>query len=265
MLEVYNTQAVSLNNVMTFRVMTPKNYETCNNQYPVLYAHDGQNIFQDETSVDGYSWKFEEYCKTNEKFLPKVIIVAIDSPQTNNKRTTLYTPFSKHFEVKKGSTFPSDVHGRGKEYLDWIVNDLKPWIDNRYRTIPEAKYTGICGNSTGSVISLYALLKYPFVFSRMISISGAFYYWYDLLKPCFETVVSEIEYIYLDVGTKDQGRITKPKEFVEGNTMITQELSKLGYNDSQIAYHVFPEDKHTNYYFGRRFPDALRWIFQDCN
>lgn len=105
MLEVYNTQAVSLNNVMTFRVMTPRNYETCNTQYPVLYAHDGQNIFQDETSVDGYSWKFEEYCKTHEKFLPKVIIVAIDSPQTNNKRTTLYTPFSKHFEVKKAAPF----------------------------------------------------------------------------------------------------------------------------------------------------------------
>jgi len=249
---------------IAFRVFTPDSYDTGSDSYPVLYLQDGQNIFTDEEAVDGHSWQFRNYYQKFRKFLPDVIIVAVDCPPSNELRTSFYIPFSRDFAGVGSTAYDGTVLGKGGDYISWIIEDLKPWIDRNYRTIPDAKFTAIGGDSSAGVLSLYAVVRHPLVFSRFLSLSGAFYIWYDFLEKEIDVSDFSIEYCYLDVGGRDQGRITNPEQFGEGNRLVYDKLVGLGFSERQICYKVFPADNHSNYCFGRRFPDALRWIFQDC-
>jgi predicted alpha/beta superfamily hydrolase len=264
MIEVFRTSANHLSEEMTFRVFTPDSYDE-KKAFPVLYMQDGQNVFKDEDAVDGESLNFLSYYKKYKAFLPEIIIVAIDCPMNNDRRTALYIPYSFDFSKSPSTTgYANSLIGKGEEYLLWIIEELKPWIDARYSTIPDARYTGIGGDSSAGVLSLYAMLKYPRYFQRFIALSGAFYLWMnDLLKTMRKENYS-FEYGYIDIGTKDSGRLTDNKQFLLGVKMTHEELLKQGYDSQQLEYCVIDGDEHTNRCFGRRFPDAMRWVFQDC-
>ncbi|MFA6844836.1 MAG: alpha/beta hydrolase-fold protein [Sphaerochaetaceae bacterium] len=264
MLQVFKTKTSTIDEDITFRVFTPDSYKKGNSHYPVLYIMDGQNIFMDEDSVDGKSWNFSDYYEKYHAFLPEVIIVGIDCPLDNERRTALYIPFTKDFSNNESENYHAKVEGKGKQYLLVIIEELKPWIDSNFRTIPSARYTAIGGDSSAGVLSLYAIVKYPQVFSRFLSLSGAFYHWFDALEKEIDYSDFNFAYCYFDYGGKDCGRITSAEQFSKGNARLYDKLISHGFGDEQILYKGFPMDTHSNYCFGRRFPDALRWIFQDC-
>jgi predicted alpha/beta superfamily hydrolase len=221
-------------------------------------------VFRDEDSFSGHSLRYAEYYADYGRFLPQIIIVGIDCPPTNRERSIQYSPWSKRFELPAWSTYESEVTGRGGEYLAWIAGELKPWIDANYRTRKQGDYTGLGGFSSGTLVAAYGVITYPEVFSRLLCISGSFYNWMD----CFDTTLEQanldhIKYIYLDVSTNEQGRLTSAEQFVEGTKMLYERFALCGFDETQLKYRLLKGLTHSLGGWRLRFPDAVRWIFRD--
>jgi len=141
-------------------IYLPAGYETSKSSYPVIYMHDGQNLFDEYTSGFG-EWGVDEIL---DKLSPKKESIVVGIDHGGNYRITEYDPF----DSKYGK-------GQGSEYVDFLVQTLKPYIDSHYRTKPAARYTTIAGSSMGGLISMYAELKYPKVFGSAGVFSPAFW------------------------------------------------------------------------------------------
>jgi alpha-glucosidase len=137
----------------------PKNYETSTKRYPVIYMHDAQNLFDAQTSYVG-EWNIDEKL---DSLNAQVIVVGIE--HGNEKRLEELTPYKNE---KYGG-------GKADTYLEFIVKTLKPEIDKKYRTKPNAKNTTIMGSSLGGLTAFYAILKYPEIFGKAGVFSPAFW------------------------------------------------------------------------------------------
>ena len=137
-------------------------------RHPVLYLHDGQNLFDPATAFAGNDWRLRE---TAEDLLQRGAIepfIIVGIYNTGPKRLAEYTPVR-------------DRRGRGgcaRAYGKLIVQDLKPFIDSEYRTLPEVGHTGLGGSSLGGLVTLYLGLQYPEVFSKLLVMSPSVW-WAD--------------------------------------------------------------------------------------
>jgi len=131
------------------RIYLPADYRTSNKKYPVLYMHDAQNLYNKGLNKK-QSWNVDSILSA----LPvnqQAIVVGID--HGGMKRISEYSPYKSDY----GSA-------EGPAYVEFLVQNLKPYIDNHYRTKTDAKHTAIAGSSMGGLISFYATLKYPQIF-----------------------------------------------------------------------------------------------------
>lgn len=138
----------------------PVNYDKSDKKYPVIYMHDGQNLFDAKASFAG-EWAIDE---TLDLLKADVIVVGIENG--GGKRLEELTPYAN---AKYGG-------GKGDQYLDFLVNNLKPFIDKNYRTKRDVRNTAIFGSSLGGLISFYAALKYPEVFGKVGCFSPSFWF-----------------------------------------------------------------------------------------
>lgn len=152
--------APQLKTIRKIWLYLPKDYTTSTKKYPVIYMHDAQNLFDSKTSFAG-EWNIDEKL---DSLNAQVIVVGIENG--GEKRMDELTPF-KH---------PKYNGGNANNYLDFIVNTLKPEIDKKYRTKTNTKNTAIMGSSLGGLTSYYALLKYPKVFGKAGIFSPAFWF-----------------------------------------------------------------------------------------
>lgn len=257
----YHKKIASLGNMdITIRVMTPDGYESGEGRYPAVYINDGQDVFRDEDILWGEcSMDYENYYRLHRESLPDVIIVALVCPEDRQERTILYSPFTCADKEGHGT-----IAGRGKEYLEWITGELKPWVDRAYRTIPLPEETAIMGYSTGGLFAIYAALSRPGLFSRVAAMSSAVYIWMDSLKEFLENAeFSHLKRIYMDVGTNEFGRITTKEEFMLGADMMYGAYLQHGVPAEIIRYHIYPGAVHSQREWKGRFPGAMRWIFSD--
>lgn len=156
---IFSLQAPQLHTNKKIWLYLPKGYNTSTRKYPVIYMHDAQNLFDTRTSFAG-EWNVDE---TLDSINAKVIDVGIES---NDKRMEELTPFKNQ---KYGG-------GKADDYLDFIVNTLKPKIDATYRTKTSARNTAVFGSSLGGLVSFYAAIKYPEVFGKVGCFSPAFWF-----------------------------------------------------------------------------------------
>ncbi|QQE12664.1 carbohydrate esterase [Planctomycetota bacterium] len=146
------------------RVYLPPDYDKNEaKRFPVLYMHDGQNLFDVATSAFGFEWEVDDNAEKliNEGRMESIIVVGIDN---TSMRSDEYTPTR------------SKVHlsgGLAENYAQFLIKELKPFIDETYRTKPEKEFTGTSGSSLGGLISLYLGAAHPEVFSRIGSVSPA--------------------------------------------------------------------------------------------
>ncbi|MFA6844832.1 MAG: alpha/beta hydrolase-fold protein [Sphaerochaetaceae bacterium] len=265
-IDIINTKITTLDNrPIKVRVMTPNGYEDTDRRYPVIYVNDGQDVFCDkQTFWNAESLRFEEYYKDYSQFLPRIIIVALEAPEDQGVRTAQYSPYTKDFNVPPEKHFESHIEGKGKEYLDWMTGPFKAMVDASYRTRPEREYTAICGYSTGGLISIYAALVYPHVFGRLLAMSSAVAIWMDCLsKTLHDSDYSHLEYVYLDTGTNEFGRMSTKEEFLEGAKTIYQNMVEHGVAENRLRFNIYPGAVHAQKEWRTRFPDAIRWVFQD--
>lgn len=144
-------------------VYLPVGYETEEvERYPVLYMFDGHNLFSDEEATYGKSWGLAGYLDYTET---QLIVAAVECNTVGNGRLSEYSPLD--FVMAGGEK----IKGRGKKYMDWLVGEFKPYIDENFPTLPGREYTAISGSSMGGLMTLYAMSRYGRYFSRGAALS----------------------------------------------------------------------------------------------
>jgi predicted alpha/beta superfamily hydrolase len=227
-------------------VYLPPCYHTCTRRFPVIYMHDGQNLFDDATSYSG-EWGVDEFLDSLGSHDAPAIIVGIDHGET--KRLNEYNPYDFSLNDYEGGT----VHrGEGNEYVDFIVKTLKPHIDKTFRTARNKANTAIAGSSMGGLISLYAVLKYPRVFGA----AGVF-------SPAFWVAPRILD----DIGRK--GRKVKSKIYFyagkqEGAAMVPGMLKAYeamrAVSRSKMQAVIRDEGKHNEATWRKEFPLFYHWL-----
>ncbi len=231
-------------------VYLPSNYNKTKKRYPVLYMHDGQNLFDELTAPFG-EWGVDECLDTMCKKLNfDVIVVGIDNGK--DERLSEYSPYD--FKVKPDEVNTWDVKGTGDLYLASLVSDLKPYIDSAYRTKSGVKSTHICGSSMGGLISLYAIMRYPEVFGTAGVFSPSFWTNMDSLKAEISRNKNEKwgGNVYMIAGELEGSRYTS--NMTEISELIERK-GKRGIKVSSISM-----GQHKESFWRSMFPDYLRWL-----
>lgn len=144
-------------------IWLPDDYEEHpEKRYGVLYMFDGHNIFRDEYAAFGKSWGMEDYMRTTGKNL---IIVAVECNHEGNHRLQEYSPVT--YKNKDHGFIP----GKAPVYMKWLTEQLKPYVDKTFRTLPDRKHTSLAGSSMGGLIALYGITAYNHVFRQAACLS----------------------------------------------------------------------------------------------
>lgn len=149
-------------------------------RFPVLYMHDGQNVFNSETAGYGIAWEAGRAADSlinSGKVQPFIIVAAWNTVNTwymeyfPEKAFNYFKPEDKKTIDDLAISMGVEPNWLADEYLKFIVEELKPYIDQSYNTLTDQKNTAICGSSMGGLISMYALSEYPGVFGQAACIS----------------------------------------------------------------------------------------------
>lgn len=155
----------------------PDDYYGSQERYPVLYMFDGHNLFFDSDATFGKCLGLKDFL---DHWGKKMIVVGLACATDDIQRVQEYCPY--HIQ----SRIYGDLWGRGDETINWMVQELKPWIDQNYRTWPFREATAIAGYSMGGMMSLFTVLRYNRWFSKAAVISPA-------LLPAMEHFKREIQ------------------------------------------------------------------------
>lgn len=238
---VISIEAPQLGTTKKIWLYLPENYQAGKKKFPVIYMHDGQNLFDAKTSYAG-EWQVDE---TLDSLKAQVIVVGIE--HGGDKRIDELTPY------------PNPKYGGGKadSYLDFIVHTLKPYIDKNYRTKPDVKHTAIFGSSLGGLVSFYAILKYPGVFGKAGVFSPSFWYTDDIYKLMEKAPKTKAKIYFLagDSESKDDdvvGDVHKMLTLLHANRCECLKLDKSV---------VVKGGKHNEKMWRESFAKAYLWLF----
>ena len=248
MVKKWNVTIPKLSGEKTRRVYLylPDSYEKePDKRYPVMYMFDGHNVFFDSDATFGKSWGMNKYMQNSRK---QLIIVAVECNHEGNCRLQEYSPVN--FE---NSTL-GKIKGKGRSYMQWLVNTLKPFIDTNYRTLPDRKNTIICGSSMGGLMALYAACVYNHVFQRAACLSPSV--WVDpgkVLELIARAHIRNDTCIYMDYGSEEMFNHAANTEALLSTSylLLTKRVN--------LAMRVVPGGTHCEASWERQIP-----IFMDC-
>lgn len=246
-----------LKNLRRIQVYLPKNFNE-NNAYDVLYLHDGQNIFNPEFSHSGISWQVD---KTLDEFYKNhslsLIVVSIDN--INENRLNEYSPF-KSVDLSKiiNWDIPKFQGGLGKQYADFIVDDLMPFINNKYKTANNY----LAGSSMGGYISLYIGYKYSHLFTHIGAFSTALWFNKNEMFNFIKNNFNENLNVYLDVGkkeTSDESNKNFSKIYLNDTLELANLLDDLNIKNKKLI--IDEKGIHSELAWRKRFKYFLSWIY----
>ncbi len=234
-----------LNRSRRIWIYLPKGYSSNAKTYPVVYMNDGQNLFNEQTAPFG-EWGVDECLDSLQtKYGKECIVVGIDN--STEKRMTEYNPYDN---AKFGKA-------EGKQYMEFIVKTLKPFIDSKYRTKKDAPNTSIVGSSMGGLISWYAITQYPNVFGAAGIFSPSFW-----LTP----------QAYLDMEAADWDMKFKRRFYFycgekESSSMVS-DMQKMANtiskkrNTYEIVKQISPYGEHNEKAWRKQLPEFFKWLLQ---
>jgi len=253
------------NEERTLRIYLPPHYDDGSN-FPVIYMHDAQNLFDLETSSFGMIWDIHTHLnKYYEATGKRYIVVGLDNHEGAFNRFNEYSPWV-NTELKSNNliqTINEDVGGLGMKYIDFIANDLKPSIDKEYKTLGDRDNTFMIGSSMGGLISLYAGMAYPEVFSKIGAFSTAIWF---ARKPLFDMMISHENLNqtkwYLDIGTNETSN-DKEETFNDiylNDTLDYHKAIKEKVSEENLLLVVDKDAVHNEIAWDRRFYKAFEFL-----
>lgn len=225
-------------------IYLPADYYSSFKSYPVLYMHDGQNLFDNSTSSFGDEWNVDEAIERN--FFsnkPTAIVVGL---QTKDQRTDELTPY----------TNPTRGGGKGDKYVDFLINNVKPYIDSNFKTKPGREFTALGGSSFGGMMTFYAGMKNQNLFSKLMVFSPSFWFnstVFDLPDSAEVTKYDDTK-IYFVCGDMEGDR-----NMTENMLKMIDILSSKGYDN--LKYFVRPDGIHYETFWSQEFSFGFNWLF----
>lgn len=252
---IQNIYAVKLDNYRDLQVYLPPSYDVdLNKRYPVLYMHDGQNVFQPARGT-GESWDLHKAADRliSEGRMKEIIIVAIMNKGTNRASEYL------HYKDPSGM-LPFNVECKGELYEDFLINDLKPYIEANFRALTDGENNVLMGASMGGFVSYNIGLRNPNVFGKIGILSPyvtelnlntleetPFYKTYEGKRPIK---------IWLDIG-EAEGLF-----MVRHAREMADKLLEQGYEyGSEICYYHVPDAGHSERFWAERIHAPLLYFF----
>ncbi len=218
-------------------ITLPTDYATNETSYPVVYMHDGQNVFDAATSFAG-EWRVDE---------------AMALPSMSGCKQTIFVAIDNggSLRIDELSPWPNSEYnagGEGDEYVDFIVETLKPFIDEHFRTLPQRDHTTITGSSLGGLISMYAIAKHNNVFSKAGVFSPAFWFNPEIFDYVEANPLSSDSKVYFVCGTNESASMVP---------MMQQMRDLLFSSDvpqGNVGYLAVTGGQHNENFWANQFP-----------
>ena len=227
-------------------IYLPESYEEDpDRRYPVMYMFDGHNVFFDEDATFGKSWGMNDYMVRSGK---QLIIVGVECNHEGDRRLVEYSPVtyqnSEHGKIK----------GKGSVLMHWMINELKPYIDENYRTLPDRTNTIIAGSSMGGLMALYGVTVYNHVFQRGACLSPSL--WVAPGKVPGLVARAHIRRdttIYMDYGELEMfNHAATPEPMIStAHLLLTKRVN--------LAFRIVPGGNHSEASWEKQIP-----IFMEC-
>ncbi len=254
-------------------VWLPDNY-TPSKKYPVLYMHDGQNLFDATTTWNKQEWKVDDWVSKliKKQKIKELIVVGVYSiPETRwqdlfpEKAMDYMLKTTRDSIYKQAEATNFNTNLTGDEYVKFLVKELKPFIDKNYATLSDQKNTFVAGSSMGGLMSMYAICEYPEVFYGAACIST---HWpggnpqknNPIAKAIFDYLLGNIpdprnHKFYFDYGTKTLDRFYLP--YAEKVDAI---FHNIGYRSSNYKNLKFKGADHSENSWNKRLNIPLQFL-----
>jgi len=232
-----------LNRKRKIWALLPHDYDLSGESYPVLYLQDAQNLFNEKAEFG--NWEIDKKLAVMAEYkIGKIIVIAIEHAEKDRIK-----------EYNVGKTVLGS--GQGKQYIRFVTDTLKPFVDANFRTRPEREFTGIGGSSMGGLVSIFSGLMYPEVYGKLMIFSPSLW------------VVPKMN---INTDFNDEGQDTRIYLYAGGDesaTMIQhvrQFKEKMLKSDfasdaMKIKLSINKEGKHSEIYWSDEFPKAIEWLF----
>ena len=227
-------------------IYLPESYEEdSDRRYPVMYMFDGHNVFFDEDATFGKSWGMNKYMEESGK---ELIIVAVECNHSGNRRLVEYSPLTyENSELGK-------IKGKGNVMMHWMVYELKPYIDENYRTLPDRKNTIIAGSSMGGLMALYGVTAYNHIFQRAACLSPSL--WVapgKVLEMVARAHIRRDTTVYMDYGELEMFNHAASQEYIisTAHLLLTKRVN--------LALRIVPGGTHSEASWEKQIP-----IFMEC-
>jgi predicted alpha/beta superfamily hydrolase len=238
-----------LRNQRDLIVYLPPGYqEQAQRRFPVLFLHDGQNLFDGATSfIPGMDWhvgQTADYCIQAGLVEPLVIVGIYNA---GKQRLGEYTP----------TCVPKLGGGRANRYAKFLLEEVRPFLLGNYRVLSGAENTGIGGSSLGGLVSLYLGLRLPHVFGKIAALSPSV--WWNrrvILRFADAAPVDPLPRIWLDIGTGEGGRIVEDVE--RFRDILLAKGWRLG---RDVHYQRVEGAEHNEAAWARRVAPFLQFLF----
>jgi len=234
----FTIEAPQLGRSKTIWVYLPYTYEDSGKRYPVIYMHDGQDVFNHAKSRKR-DWFAED--KLNDLH-SEAIIIGIEHGGSTHRIDEM-TPYS------------NETHGGGHadDYLDFIINTLKPYVDEHYRTLTDKEHTTIFGSSVGGLISFYALLKFPEVFGNAGVFSPSFWFSHEIFV-LMESVRQIDGRIYFMAGDHETSYMVPDLDYME--RLVLERVK----DPAQVHKKIVHGGHHNPKLWRKEFKEAYLWL-----
>jgi len=262
MLDVVPFTSKIFHNTRMLRVFLPGNYFSPHNRtrrYPALFLQDGQNVFDKATSSTGKEWEADEtvdHLVSQFKIHP-MFIIGIDN--AGEQRTSEYLSYPDSHNPQFQSSTPPELEGT--KYAEFLIKEVMPFLQKRYRIATGAENTGIGGSDYGAIVSLTTALHHPGIFGKLLLESPSL--WVGDGKVLAEVQKAKLlpQKIYMGIGTNEAGNPDSDALILKYFTDMEQILKDKGLGSSRLKAVVEGGGQHNEEAWARRFPDALLFLY----
>ena len=253
-------------NTRTLRILLPSGYAAPENQgrrYPVLYLNDGQNLFDAATSTfTGREWRVDETVRalTAAGRIPPIVVVGIDHAGRRER-------FREYFPWVDTFLDTPEPDPQGARYPAFLVDEVIPFVEARYRVSRDPAQRGIGGSSAGGLAAINAVVARPGVFGRLLVESPSIYVDDAHILKVAAGVATWPSRITLGAGTAEGApRACDPRDTTEPEVVgdlrrFAAVLRHAGVSDARIRVTVTPCATHDEEAWARRLPDALAFLY----
>jgi alpha-glucosidase len=250
-LKLHKIDSKVLGQSRTIRVWVPASYEgSADARYPALYMHDGQNCFDRATSAFGNEWEIDETLTRliAARTIPPLIVVGIDNG--GGSRMNEYTFVAD----------PNRGGGHGADHAEFLLKEVKPFIEKTYRVQNDKSHTFIGGSSPGGLDSLELARRHPDIFGGAIAMSPTLFWADSAVMKAIDKDASALKdtRIWLDMGTRE-GAADQSNRYVQQVRSLAAALER-----QHITHHLEIDEAaaHNEPAWAKRFGEAIIWLMK---